>query len=457
MVITERHRPSGCEGSGPRRARRSAARRLALVAAASVLLAACTSGTQAAPITVTSNTTVAASATAGPAPAEPTTGAAASTSSAGPRTPTTATMTTATAATTEAAAGAQPDGFVPTKLKPGQKPPQFIILSFDGVGWHEKWQYWKSIQDRVPLHFTGFLSGTYMLSTTTNKKYDGPGDGPGHGPGQASISFDEPADLPVQIADLNDALEWGDEIGTHFNGHFCDDNQPGANEWDTADWNNELDQFFALVKNVDVNNGITEKLDLPAGEIKGERTPCLEGTQDGLYPALQAHGMTYDTSFTRNGLYWPTQTTKFMTGGYKIWQIGMSQFPIEGPVLDHPSHHKQITMDFNFYYSQRHASSDGVTTDQSAKDSAQVLATYNAMFDAVHTGNRAPMILGNHFEAWNNNAYTNALGAFVLARCGQPDVRCVPFRDLIAWMNAQDPAVLAQLQDQQPEFGNPSN
>lgn len=65
-------------------------------------------------------------------------------------------------------------------------------------------------------------------------------------------------------------------------------------------------------------------------------------------------------------------------------------------------------MDFNFYYSQRHASSDGVTTDQSAKDSAQVLATYNTMFDAVHNGNRAPMILGNRFEAWNNNAYTNA-------------------------------------------------
>ncbi len=86
-----------------------------------------------------------------------------------------------------------------------------------------------------------------------------------------------------------------------------------------------------------------------------------------------------------------------------------------------------------------------------------MLATYNAMFDAVHGGNRAPLILGNHFEAWNNNAYTTALGNFVLAKCGQPDVKCVPFRDLIAWMNIQDRAVLAQIQAQQPEFGNPSN
>lgn len=307
----------------------------------------------------------------------------------------------------------------------------------------------------IPLHR---LSVRHLHAVHGNQeKYDGPGDGPHHGPGQASISFSEPADLPVEIADLNDAVKRGDEIGSHFNGHFCQDNPPGADQWNTGDWNNELDQFFALIKNVDVNNGITAKLNLPAAEIKGERTPCLEGTQDGLYPALQAHGMTYDTSFTRNGLYWPTQTTKYMTGGYKIWQLGMSQFPIEEPVLDYPSHHKQITMDFNYYYSQRHSSSVGISADQSAKDSAQVLATYNTMFDAVHSGNRAPMILGNHFEAWNNNAYTKALGSFVLAKCGQPDVKCLPFRDLIAWMNAQDPAVLAQLQAQSPEFGNPSN
>jgi len=429
---------------------------LAIVMTAGMLLGGCTAGSDGALVTVTSNKTVLPTSTAVGSSDMATGSTKQSTRSATPSTSRQATPTRAAAPTT-APAGAQPDGFVPIRLKPGQKPPQFIVLSFDGVGWHEKWQYWKSIQDRVPFHFTGFLSGTYMLSTETRKKYDGPGDGPHHGPGQASISFSEPADLPVEIADLNDALKRGDEIGSHFNGHFCQDNPPGADQWNTGDWNNELGQFFALIKNVDVNNGITDRLNLPAAEIKGERTPCLEGTQDGLYPALQGHGMTYDTSFTRNGLYWPTQTTQFMTGGYKIWQLGMSAFPIEGPVLDYPSRHKQLTMDFNYYYSQRHNSSIGVTPDQSAKDSAQVLATYNAMFDAVHSGNRAPMILGNHFEAWNNNAYTKALGSFVLAKCGQPDVKCLPFRDLIAWMNAQDPPVLARLQAQSPEFGNPSN
>ena len=36
-------------------------------------------------------------------------------------------------------------GFVPKKLQPGEKPPQFIIVSFDGVGWHEKWQHWFNV------------------------------------------------------------------------------------------------------------------------------------------------------------------------------------------------------------------------------------------------------------------------------------------------------------------------
>ncbi len=449
MIVDIRPRPA------PARRLRSTSpvRWLALGAAAGVLLASCTSGSQAA-VTVTSASTVTGGAARGTAGA---TGVATSATTRGSTAPPSAsggtTPSSTTAKPTTVPPGGQPDGFVPVKLKPGQQPPQFVVVSFDGIGWNEKWQYWKAIEDRVPFHFTGFLSGTYLLSQQTRTKYTGPG----RRPGAASISFPAAADVPVEIADLNDALDRGDEIGTHFVGHFCSYDPPGGDVWDTGDWNEELNQFFTLVKNVKTNNGLATALDLPAGEIKGERTPCLEGNKADLYPALQAHGMTYDASFTRDGLYWPTRTSKYTKGGYRIWEIGMSQFPIEGPVLDHPTHHKQITMDYNFYYSQRHASSDGVTPAQSAKDSAQVLATYNAMFDAVHTGNRAPLILGNHFEAWNNNAYTKALGNFVLARCGQPDVECVPFRDLIAWMDAQDPAVLAQLQARLPEFGQPSS
>ncbi|MET3808793.1 hypothetical protein ABIB25_005823 [Nakamurella sp. UYEF19] len=335
--------------------------------------------------------------------------------------------------------GAEPDGFVPKKLKAGEKAPQFIVVSFDGVGWHEKWQYWFDIMQKVPFHFTGFLSGTYMLSSETKTKYQGPG----HGAGKSSISWNAPSDLPIEIADLNKSLADGNEIGTHYNGHFCSDNVPGGNDWNTDDWNNELDQFFGLIKNVNANNNLPSsvKLNLDPKEIKGGRTPCLEGHAEDLYPAMKAHGLTYDTSFTRRGISWPTQSKD-----NKIWQIGMAEFPIHG------TNHYQITMDYNFYYTQRQASSQGVTPDQSAADSAVVQATYQDMYNATFKGNRAPLILGNHFNAWNNNAYSDAIGNFVTANCGKPNTYCVPFRDLIAWMEMQDPAVLAKLQAQDPEL-----
>ncbi len=333
---------------------------------------------------------------------------------------------------------ALPSGFVPTKLKAGEKPPQFIVVSFDGVGWHEKWQHWFQVGEQVPFHFTGFLSGTYMLSDQTKMAYQGPG----HSPGNSSISWNSVTDLPIEIKDLNQAIAEGNEIGTHFNGHFCAGAEPSGNQWSTADWNSELDSFFSLIENVKQNNpGVQmDDLNLDPATIKGERTPCLEGKAEELFPALVAHNMTYDSSFTETGISWPKKSPQ-----YGIWRLGMATFPING------TGKRQITMDYNFYYTQRNATSAGVTPQESAADQAQVLATYNDMYNATYNGNRAPLILGNHFNEWNNSAYANALTDFVLSKCGQPETYCVPFRDLIAWMDVQDPAVLAQLQALPPE------
>jgi len=340
-------------------------------------------------------------------------------------------------------AGAQPDGFVPTKLKAGQKAPQFIVVSFDGVGWHEKWQYWRDIASKVPFHFTGFLTGVYLLSDQTKSKYQGPG----HGVGKSSVGWNAPGDLPVEIADLNQAYRSGNEIASHFNGHFCAGDAPSGKDWSTGDWNNELDQFFALMANVRTNNGLPASTTLAFGakDIIGERTPCLEGQPEALFPALKSHNLTYDSSFTRRGISWPTQSKQ-----YKIWQLGMAEFPVHG------TSHFQITMDYNFYYTQRGGTSNGVTAAQSAADSAQVQATYQDMYNATSAGNRAPLMLGNHFNAWNNSAYSKALGGFLLANCAKAGTYCVPIRDVVAWMKMQDPSVLASLQKQAPELGPPA-
>jgi hypothetical protein len=61
-------------------------------------------------------------------------------------------------------------------------------------------------------------------------------------------------------------------------------------------------------------------------------------------------------------------------------------------------------------------------------------------------GNRAPIILGNHLNDWNHGAYATALTSFVLDVCGRPGTRCVPFRDLVAWLDVQSPRTLARLE-----------
>ncbi len=325
-----------------------------------------------------------------------------------------------------------PDGFVPRRLKPGERPPQFVVVSFDGVGWHEEWQHWMDVAARVPFRFTGFLSGTYLLSYDTRDEYHPPH----YAPGTSEIGWGTPADVRVEIADLDRALDAGMEIGTHFNGHFCASAglPSGGDTWTTRDWNIELDQFFHLVRDYRADNHLPRsvRLHLRRGDVAGGRTPCLEGRPSALYPALAAHGFRYDSSITRGPLTWPTRDQR--TG---LWQVGMTAFPLHG------TGHPVTTMDYNYFFTQR-GGVDG-TVAQARADQRQVLATYDDLYRRSWHGNRAPVILGNHFNDWNHHAYVNALTSFVDHTCGRPDTECVPFRDLVAWLDVQTPRTLARL------------
>lgn len=374
-------------------------------------------------------------------------------SSSGPGTSTAGSSNPATSATGNP--NAEPDGFVPTKLKPGEKPPQFIAVSFDGAGWHEKWQYYFNIAQQVPFHFTANLTGLYLLDRAHKDAYQGYG----HQAGTSSLgSWNTPDEVKQEVLDLNKAYTAGDEIATHFMGHFCSDNPPGADTWSTAAWNSDLDQFFDVWKNyqsIDKVPGMPA-LEVPASSVTGERTPCLEGSQEALYPALVAHHMDYDQSFTHRGISWPTESPK-----YKIWNMGMAEFPMHGNTPGYGPNHFQITMDYNFWYSQEFDSSTGrmkqVSQAQSDRDAAQVQATYQDMLDGALAGSHAPLLLGNHFNDWNNNAYTKALGDFLLANCGKPGIHCVSYRDVVDWMTMQDPKVMAALQAEPPILGPPGS
>ncbi len=66
-------------------------------------------------------------------------------------------------------------------------------------------------------------------------------------------------------------------------------------------------------------------------------------------------------------------------------------------------------------------------------------------FERAYGGNRAPLVIGNHFESWNGSTYMRAVQEVVERVCTRPEVRCVSFRRLVDWLEAQDPRVLEKL------------
>ena len=273
------------------------------------------------------------------------------------------------------APGALPDGFVPTKLEPGQQPPQFIVVSFDGVGWHREVAVLvrHHAEGAVSLHRfpVGYLHAQHRHQRSVYQ-------GPGHmGSARRRSAGTHPPTCPIEIADLNQSLAAGNEIGTHFNGHFCSDNPHLCGfDWNTTDWNNELDQFFSSRQATSTANNSLSGLDhIESDRCKTSRVsarPAWKVTLRRFVPgAAQAHNMTYDSSFTRRGVSWPTQSKD-----NKIWQLGMAEYPIHG------THHYQITMDYNFYYTQRQSQLSTESRQKQSKPLIQLwsTATYQDMY-----------------------------------------------------------------------------
>jgi hypothetical protein len=309
------------------------------------------------------------------------------------------------------------------KLGPGEKPPQFVLFSFDGAGSHEHWQRVLPIAQKTGAHFSGFLSGIYLLTDDQRDQYTGPG----HNPGRASIGFGGTTeDVHNLIGDLNQAVAQGVEIGTHYNGHFCHGAEPSVGVWNTEQWNTELDEFFTYVHGA-------QGLHVDPATIKGGRTPCLEARFDQLMPALSARGMDYDSSQVSDGVAWP----ELQNGVWEFW-MPLVKVPALG-------HKKVIMMDYNLWYQLNGAKDD---SSKSAEFKTATLDTYRAVYTAALHGNRAPLVVGNHFNDWAGGAFSGATEQFMGEVCAKPETVCATYSEVIAWMKLQDPKVLDALRDE---------
>ncbi|HLU60515.1 MAG TPA: polysaccharide deacetylase [Pseudonocardia sp.] len=303
-------------------------------------------------------------------------------------------------------------------LAPGERPPQFVLFSFDGVGSHRHWERVLALAGASEARVTGFLSGVYLLPDSERRRYRPPG----RAAGRSAIGFGgSRSEVDTLIADLMEARRRGHEIGTHYNGHFCSGDEPSVGRWSTEMWNAELDQFFAFVEAARERG-----LDLGPGAVKGGRTPCLEGRWSQAYAAMRAHGFTYDTSRPTDGIVWPTNENG-------IWEFWMPSVRV--PDLGRQA----LLMDYNLWIAVNGGRDQ---PERAAEISDTVLGAYRAAYTAARDGNRAPLVIGNHFNRWSGGGFFDAVERFMAEVCLQPETVCATHSDVVAWMELQDREVL---------------
>ena len=405
---------------------------LALAAALGLVLGAVLPGSSSAPVSGTSSGPAGSSESSGPAEATgaPADQSATSSESASPDSGAGSGEVTGAGGGVSAVNQPQPE-FEIAKLAPGEKPPQFVVISFDGACSNDIFRRYMDVADQVGAFYTFFVSGLCLLPEEQKFLYETPG----RDAGSSAIGFADNSDEVVQrIANYKEAYEKGHEIGTHFLGHWCEPNDGAVNSWGASEWESEFQQDATFMNDWAEINGVADPQPLPFNHsvVQGARTPCLEGQRDVMYPIFVDNGFTYDAS-NAGMLQWPVKNE------YGLWDFPLQTIKVSG------YDRSNLSMDYNFLCAQNDCNQEA---DQATCDNIEQ-STYDSLMaatDAVYNGNRAPFFFGNHFNTWVCGAYTNALTRFITeASAKYPDLKFVSNAQLVQWLEAQDPAVLDEL------------
>ncbi|MEV4438995.1 hypothetical protein AB0K09_08250 [Streptomyces sp. NPDC049577] len=325
--------------------------------------------------------------------------------------------------------GPQPKQPRPRRLKPGERPPQFVVFSWDGAGedGQRLFSHFRSVGKKYGATMTFFLSGVYMLPEEKREIYEPPK----HSDGASDIGFNDVKGVRDTVAQLRGAWLDGHEIGTHFNGHFCGPDR-GVGTWSPEEWMSEIRQAESFVKHWKTNTGLKKEQPLPfdySKELVGGRAPCLEG-QHNLVRAAKSMGFRYDASSSGGRQVWPRK----LRG---LWDFPLQDIPVPGRGFE------TLSMDYNFLANQS-GTTDGGDSGEREEWGEQMYDGVMAGFKRAYRGNRAPFFIGNHFESWNGGTYMHAVERAIKTICGKKEVRCVSFKQLADWLDAQDPKVLAK-------------
>jgi peptidoglycan/xylan/chitin deacetylase (PgdA/CDA1 family) len=290
-----------------------------------------------------------------------------------------------------------------------ERPPQYVLISFDGASLIEQWQRSRAVAERTGARFTYFLSCVYLLSPETRGTYRAPGVKAGRSNVGYGLSRE---DVRLRLGEIWSARNEGHEIANHACGHF------DGSAWSIADWKDEFAQFRAILRDAWQINGLEGE---PAGwrtfaerEIAGFRAPYL-ATSAEMFRALGREGFLYDASTVSRGPAKPAE------------KDGITHFAL--PLIpEGPSERRIIAMDYNLYV--RH--SGGLERPSEADIFAErAYRAFRAAFDQEYAGSRIPLQIGFHFTLMNNGAYWQAMERFAEEVCGKAEVRCVSYRQYL--------------------------
>jgi hypothetical protein len=98
-----------------------------------------------------------------------------------------------------------------------------------------------------------------------------------------------------------------------------------------------------------------------------------------------------------------------------------------------------LLMDYNLWMAVNGGRDE---PERAAEISDTVLGAYRAAYAAAASGNRAPLVIGSHFNRWSGGGFFDAVERFMAEVCLRPVTVCATDSDVIAWMDLQDPEVL---------------
>lgn len=303
--------------------------------------------------------------------------------------------------------------------------PQFVLLSFDGSKSVEMWKDTLSFADNMkkegsPVYFTYFINSSYLLAPENSNRYVAPNGEIG----KSAIGFAENLHfVDKRINEINKAIDSGHEIASHAVGHWSGD------VWTEDEWRKELISFSDFLFNFKENNpqkNFGESLRLVKSKMRGFRAPELSINKN-MYKALREEGYNYDSSEINIYDTWPYKDENM------IWHIPISTIYLKG------LNKNIIAVDYSIWVHQTDAENILVKgTDAWNSALNDIVLGYMNHFNKNYNGNRAPMVIDNHFSLWNDGLYWEAMKEFAMKVCGKIDVHCSTFSDLVRYMERKE-------------------